>query len=406
MLDHNVKPGPLEHCQICGSTNLEEIINLGQQPLCAALPKTPLASEKIYPLGLNQCRECSLSQLSYVVPGEEVYPPDYPYLAGVSWPIIAAHRKMAVSLVENYGKGFCVDIGCNDGTLLKQFKELGCDVIGFEPTNVAQIARQAGIPVVQDFFRPDLIDNYAGRARIVTMTNVFAHMADLGTVMQGVCSLLSKSGVLIIENHYLLDILEQNQFDSIYHEHIRTYTLRSLMRLFEQYGLEIFHVERVSRYAGNIRVHVTWRGLRTVQSSVGALLEVENVSITPQEIVNFRERVNRARDDFRMFTHVYRNEGIVGCSAPGRASTLLNYFGVSKTDIPWTGEVTGSLKIGKYIPGCMIPIVSNKRIVEEQPTHIVLLAWHYANEIIDRLRKEKVTSRLYVPLPRFRPVGV
>ncbi len=404
-IDHDAKPGALARCQICGSSHLRQIIDLGHQPPCdALLTRKQLNEPEItYPLRLNQCEECTLAQLDYVVPRDKVYPLTYPYRAGISWPVVQAHREMARSLVKRFGSGLCVDIGCNDGVLLAELNAVGCDVFGVEPTNIADHSRERGIPTAQSFFNEQLargIAKQAGQANIIAMTNVFAHMGDLGEVMRGACALLAKDGVLVIENHYLLDVLERNQFDTIYHEHIRTYTLRSMMVLFEQYGMEVFDVERVPRYCGNIRAFVGWRGKRTVCASVGGLLAVEVGSGVGDagRWSAFRSAVYTERSHFMELCH-RRIGQIAGCSAPGRASTLLNFYGVTPDILPWTGEIIGSLKIGKYIPGCHVPIVSNERIAREAPDYLVLLAWHYAGEIIERLRKEGVRSVFVKPLP-------
>lgn len=403
MIDHDAKPGPLLHCQICGSQRLRLIIDLGHQPPCDSLLSIDqlYEPEVTYPLRLNQCEECSLAQLDYVVPAEQVYPETYPYRAGISWPVVAAHEEMAANLVKRFDRGFCVDIGSNDGTLLQQLQRQGCEVMGVEPTGISNYAIAAGVPTVKEFFSEATATYKIDRqAHIITMTNVFAHMGDLGEVMRGIITLLAKDGVLVIENHYLLDILERNQFDSIYHEHVRTYTLKSLVNLFQQYEMEVFDVERVPRYGGNIRVFAARRGVQAIKPAVDQLLKYEEqagvTSVTAWRA--FRGRVNESRDAFMYFI---RKHSTVGCSAPGRASTLLNYYGVTSEMMAWTGELEGSLKIGKFVPGCHIPIVSNRRIINEQPEYLVLLAWHYSEAIKTRLRKEGVQSKLLVPLPRF-----
>lgn len=406
MIDHDAKPGPLTRCQVCGSEHLRQIIDLGHQPPCDALLTAAQLDEPelTYPLRLNQCEECSLAQLDYVVPAEKIYPADYPYRAGISWPVVAAHKAMASNLVERFGIGLCVDIGCNDGTLLAQFSALGCRVRGVEPTDVATFAPFVA-RTVQAFFSEQVAKDIRledGPANIITMTNVFAHMADLGEVMRGVRALMAHDGVLVIENHYLLDILDGNQFDSIYHEHVRTYTLRSLMNLFAQYGMDVFDVERVTRYGGNIRAFVARSGTRRTEASVGQLLELEEWRGVSSGAAweAFRSRIFAERGKFIDALHRHRGD-VAACSAPGRASTLLNFYGVTPDLLPWTGELDGSLKLGKFIPGCHILIVSNRRIVDEQPPYLVLLAWHYATEVATRLRKEGVRSELLIPLPSF-----
>lgn len=409
---HDAPEGRQKTCQVCGG-EFREIIDLGSQPLCDALLSDEQLKENCevhYPLALLQCKSCTLGQLSYVVPQEKVYPLNYPYHAGISWPVVRAHRQMAEDLIARYGRGLVVDVGCNDGILLKQFGDLGCGTIGVEPTDIAKIAKERfGIMVYRATFGAllgEAIASDIGQAHLITFTNVFAHMADLGNVMKGIVTLLAEDGVLVIENHYLLDILETLQFDSIYHEHVRTYTLRSLVCLFKQYGLEVFDVQRVSRYGGNIRVHVTRQGKRAVMQSVTDMLaNEERVGLGAEGVWElFRARVERARLNFRRATFLLDDAPIIGCSAPGRASTLLNFFGVTSREMPWTGELATSLKLNKYLPGSHVKVVPNSRFLEEQPRDIILLAWHYAHEISQRLRAEGVKGKLWVPLPTFREV--
>ena len=228
MIDHDVSPGPLRRCQITGSDNLNLIIDLGHQPPCdSLLTKEQLdCPETTYPLRLMHCPESGLAQLDYVVDGATIYPPEYPYKAGISWPVVAAHKAMADEIVERFGTGFCVDIGSNDGTLLKMLAQKSCQVLGVEPTDVAKLARSENlVNTIQTFFTEsvarEIVAEY-GRAKVITTTNVFAHMGPLGEVMRGISALMADDGVFITESHYLLDVLKKNQFDTIYHEHIRT----------------------------------------------------------------------------------------------------------------------------------------------------------------------------------------
>lgn len=408
---HDMAPGQMNLCQITNSRNLNLIIDLGHQPPCdALLTKEQLsAPEKTYPLRLMHCPDSGLAQLDYVVDGREIYPPEYPYKAGISWPVVAAHKQMAAELVTKFGTGFHVDIGSNDGTLLKETMALGCKVLGVEPTDIARLAaHENGVETIQAFFteyRAKYIAKVYGNADIITMTNVFAHMAELGEVMRGIDALLADDGVFITESHYLLDILEKNQFDTIYHEHIRTYSLKSLMTLFPMYGMQVFHVERHERYGGNLRAYVCRSGQYPVSLKLVELMEWEDAVWLhePAAWKSFRYRVYRERDRFMEFVYAARLKGetFAGCSAPGRASTLLNFYGLTPDVIPYLGELNGSLKIGKFTPGSHIPIVSNQRIIDEQPDNLVLLAWHYADAIVERLRKEGVKSRLLIPLPEF-----
>jgi hypothetical protein len=260
---------------------------------------------------------------------------------------------------------------------------------------------------MQEFFDEDTAYKITctHHADIVTMTNVFAHMADLGKVMRGLDILLAKRGVFVTESHYLLDILDKNQFDTVYHEHIRTYSLKSLVTLFPMYGMEVFHVERHERYGGNIRAYVCRKGEHQVSPEVTALLRHEELVglHEPETWVEWRKRIQHEKERFLEYIYSAKQcgESIAGCSAPGRCSTLLNYYGLGPDTVEYIGELQDSLKLGKYLPGTHIPIVSNKRFIEDQPDNLILLAWHYADPIMRRLRSEGVNSRLLIPLPQF-----
>ena len=240
MIQHDAAPGKLERCQITGSSNLNLVIDLGHQPPCDSLLTAEMLHkpEKTYPLRLMHCPDSGLAQLDYIVDGAEIYYPDYPYRSGISWPLERYQRAFADRIVARFAiapGALCVDIGSNDGTLLTGFKRHGCRALGVEPTNIARIAREEnGIETIQQFFTESLardIRRDYGPAQVITMTNVFAHMASLGEVMRGLLQLLDRDGVFVTESHYLLDVLEKNQFDTIYHEHIRTYSLKSLVLL-------------------------------------------------------------------------------------------------------------------------------------------------------------------------------
>lgn len=413
-VDHDVAPGRLKRCQITGSPNLFEIIDLGHQPLCdSLLTKDTLDQpEATYPLRLWHCPESGLAQLDYVVDGSRVYYPEYPYRSGISKPLEVYQRAFAdriVKILDLPRKSLCADIGSNDGTLLTGFKRNGMRVIGVEPTNIAKIAQKENkIETVQAFFTESLARDIVrdhGRAKVITMTNVFAHMAPLGEVMRGLGRLLDQDGVFITESQYLLDVLEKNQFDGIYHEHIRTYSLKSLVTLFPYYDMEVFDVSRADRYGGNIRAYIGRKGVHPVKPSVGELLALEDkVGLhTPGPWLRFRRRVYERRDRFMEFAYKTRRQGLslVGNSCPGRGSTLLNFYGINKSLMPYICELPTSLKLDKFLPGRHIPIVKNQRLLEDKPDYVVLLAWHYADFMVKRLREEGVKSKLVIPLPKF-----
>lgn len=416
-VEHDVPPGRLDHCQITGSKNLFEAIDLGHQPPCDALLSEEAIKqpEVYYPLRLMICPESGLGQLDYIVAGETIYPRDYPYRAGISKPLQDYLRAFSGDIIARFKvppKSLCVDIGCNDGTLLTGFKSRGMRTVGVEPTNMAVYAMLKNkIDTIQGFFTEDIaarIVEVYGRAKIATMTNVFAHMASLGEVMRGLDKLLDKDGIFITESQYLLDILRRNQFDQVYHEHIRLYSVKSLVKLFSYYGMEVFDVQMLPSREGSIRAYVARKGKRPVSSEVGRLLKLEEKEglFKPAAWAKFRQRVYENRGRFIQLAHKAKDKGLrfVGDSCPGRGTVLVNYYGIDKTLMPYISQLPGSEKIGKYLPGTHIPIVDNKIILKEKPDYIVILAWHYGEYIIKNWRKKGIKSKFVLPLPEFKVV--
>lgn len=411
---HDIAPGPIRYCQVCGSNRLELVIDLGHQPLCDSLPSPAQLNEPetTYPLRQVWCPECTLSQIDYAVPGDVVYHADYPYRSGITRELVEYQDTLAQDAILDLDmeKGeLVVDIGSNDGTLLSGFKRRGMRVVGVEPTNIARLANESGIDTVQAFFNEDcarrIVETY-GPAKLVTATNVLAHMATLGSFIRGLDILLDRDGVFVLENHYLVPILRGGQFDTIYHEHLRSYSLRSLLTLFDFYDFTVMNAREVSRYGGNIRAYVGKGRNRPVKAAVGELLRMERDFGLGETACYkaFRERAERAKLSLLRVALQCKDEGksFVGNSCPGRASTLLNYCGIDTTLMPYIAEQPTSLKLGLYLPGTHIPVVNNQRLIDEQPDYVVLLAWHYAEPIAQQLRARGLRSRFVVPLPELR----
>ena len=316
---------------------------------------------------------------------------------------------MSDSLISKYdlnSNDLVMDLGSNDGTLLSSFQKSGIKTIGVEPTNIAKIANQNGIETIQEFFNRDvakIIKNKFGQVSLVLATNMFAHMSTIGEVISGIESILKPDGVFVFENHYLMDVIQGGQFDTIYHEHLRTYSLKSLIKLFSYYNFTITDVERGSRYGGNIRVHVTKGKNRTVSENVNSLLDEEKKFglYEMETYTKFRDRVKKAKIDFMTFLLKTKSEGktVVGNSCPGRSVTLLNYYGVDTELISYIAEQSTSLKLGMFLPGKLIPIINNEILLKEQPDYVILLAWHYAEPIMNQLKERGLKSKFVIPLP-------
>ena len=411
---HDAKPGKLSKCQITNADDLFEVINLGHQPPCDALlnSETINQPEVCYPLRLNISPTSGLAQLDYVVDGELIYPKNYPYRSGISVPLVAYQQSFSDSILKDYffpKDSIVVDIGSNDGTLLTGFKRNGMRVLGVEPTNMGRIAIDENkIDTIQEFFTEDvarnIIDEF-GRAKIITMTNVFAHMAPLGEVMCGLELLLDDDGIFITESQYLLDVLDKNQFDGIYHEHIRTYSLKSLVNLFPMYGLEVFDVRRADRYGGNIRAYIAKKDLYEIKDSVKELLNIElrKKIFHPDTWKKFRQRVSDNRQKFMELAYESKKYGktFVADSCPGRGAVLINYYGLDQSILSYVAQLPNSEKVGQFVPGTDIPIVDNSIILEDNPDYVVILAWHYADYIINNWRKKGLKSKFILPLPNF-----
>src|SRR3989344_4994551 len=252
-LDHMIESmrqkheGPVRACQICRGSKLEMALSLGHQPIVQDyLTKEELLEEEAtFPLHLVRCTKCGLLQLDFVVDPKKVFPPDYPYRTGLTNMLIRNFQELAATMeiMKLYKKGdLVVDVGSNDGTLLKQFKAHGARVVGVEPTNAAKVANQSGIPTVQDFIGKKAVQKVTskfGMAQVVTATNAFAHINDTHSLVDNIKSLMGKDSVFVSESQYLMDIIEKLEFDTIYHEHLRFYALKPLVRLLGDAGLSV-----------------------------------------------------------------------------------------------------------------------------------------------------------------------
>lgn len=414
MPEHDLPNGHIDRCQICGSDDLRLHLDLGFHPPCDSLlwPRQLDQPERSYPLRFLTCGNCSLAQIDYVVPTEELFFPDYPYRSGITQTLVEKLSQTAVSTREKFKldeRDLVIDIGSNDGTVLAGFKRFGLRVLGVEATNIARIANENGIETIQAFFDASIAERILkdyGAASVITATNVFAHVASLGSIIRGVSQVLRDGGVFVTESHYIVPLLETVQYDSIYHEHLRYYSMKSIIHLFSYYGFTVVDVERIGNYGGSIRVFAVKGSGQAVGQRVEELLALEEklgiYSMEPYD--RFAAATRKARRDLLalVLEIVERGERVVGIGCPGRASTLLNYTGLDPGLMPYIAEQATSLKLGLYAPGRHIPVVDERRMLEEQPEYAVMLSWHYAEPIIRNLRKAGLHSKIILPLPEVR----
>jgi C-methyltransferase C-terminal domain/Methyltransferase domain/Putative zinc binding domain len=399
----------VDRCQVCDSPGLEPILFLGYLPPVNTMPLigTPLSEQPAYPAELLFCKKCTLAQLGLIVDPAILFPPSYPYTSGTTKILrenFAELSREVDSLYPLKPKELIIDIGSNDGTLLSNFQKNDVRVFGIEPTNAAKLAIERGIPSTISFFTKTIAEKVVaneGHAKIVTATNVFAHIEDIHDIVAGILTLLSDDGIFISESHYFRALLETLQYDTIYHEHLRYYTLTSLRNLLELHGLEVIHAKRIPTHGGSIRVYAARKDRHPVQAGVEKILAEEEREITPETFARFKRAVvNSKLELLALLKDIKRDGGrIYGIGAPSRASTLINYVGLDNGVLDSVLEIKGSYKIGKYVPGTVIPVLEEALLFSDQPEYALLLSWHIANELIPKLRERGFRGRYIIPLP-------
>ena len=411
---HNFEPGKIDKCQICNSINLIEVMKLGDQPLANSLIKK-LSDENLvqkFPVNIVRCKDCGLLQIDYIVDQNKVYHPDYPYLPGITPTVDNEQKELSDYLYKTLNlkkNDLVVDIGSNDGSLLKYFKDRGLKTIGVEPTNTAQIANKNGIYTIQSFFNKKITEKIIsknGKAKLLTSTNVFAHMSTLGDVMDGITNLIDDDGYYSFENHYIMEILDKLQYDTFYHEHLRTYSLLSLVKLFEMYNLYLFDAQIVSRYGGSIRCIVSKKEKKKTDRLVKLLKKEKNTLIDNCELTykNFKNKVEKSKNDLMNLITKLKSDGktIVAKSCPARAVVLLSYCGLNNKYLDYVAEQPTSLKLNYYIPGTNLKIIEDSILTKNEPDYILLLAWHLSEPIINKWKKRGIKSKFIVPLPEVK----
>ena len=404
----------VNRCQLCGSPRLKSILFLGYLPPVNTMEPigTRPKVELFYPAELLHCGECELVQLGLIVDPAILFPPHYAYTSGTTRILrdnFAELHAESSSLFPFPKEGLIVDIGSNDGTLLANWKGSGHRVCGIEPTNAHKLALEKGIPTINAFFGPESAAEairWHGRASRVTATNVFAHIEDVDSVVGSILDLLDEGGIFISESHYLLSLVQTLQYDTIYHEHLRYYSVTSLRHLLERRGLQIIHVKRIPTHGGSIRVYAARKAERQAEPSVEAALAQEKRLLTPLAFAEFRQRISRSKLSLAALLSTIRagNERVYGIGAPSRASTLVNHVALDETAVECVLEIKGSYKIGKYMPGTRIPVVDEEKLFSDPPEYALLFSWHIAEELIPKFREKGYRGKFIVPLPQPRVV--
>ena len=403
--------GPVQSCQSCAREDLRSAFFLGYLPPVNTMRAlgTRADREEWYPAELLYCPNCHLVQLGFIVKPEILFSPEYSYRSGTTRALgenFVALFHEACDRFDLNPPDLVVDIGSNDGTLLTPFRERGLRVVGIEPTNAGRLAVERGIPTVISFLSrqcaAEVVGQY-GAARLVTATNVFAHIHGMDEAVTAIASLLDAEGVFISESHYLGSIVHGLQYDTVYHEHLRYYSMTSLRNLLSRYGFRVFHVTRIPTHGGSIRVYASRSETYAEDPSVKDLLTEEQTNGLAGDswIPAFAERVTNSKLRLHKLLAESRDTGarIVGVGAPSRASTLLNFVGLDRGTVECVYEVKGSAKIGKYMPGTNIPVMEETELYVKQPEYALLLSWHISEELCCNLKARGYRGDFIIPLP-------
>ena len=403
---------------MCDCENLEKVMALTPTPLGNNfLEQAELAMpEPAYPLDLYFCRECHHIQLGHVVDPRILYQRDYTYVSATSLRFVEHLTKYAVDMVQRFAMKagtLVVDIGSNDGTCLRAFRDAGMRVLGIDPaTEIARRATESGVETIGDFFSYELAIRLAeqhGPAAFVTSHNACAHIDHLDDVIRGVRHWLADDGVFVLEVGYLLDVYENTWFDTIYHEHLDYHSVAPFRKLFARCGMEPISVQRVSPQGGSIRlVAQRANGPRRDDGSVAALIELEKRRglDRTETFIEFGRHIDEVGTRLRLLVKGIKADGksVGGYGAATKATTLLAHFGLGKEELDFIAD-DNPLKQGLFSPAAHIPVVSPEEIYRRHPDYLLILAWNFAEPIMAMHRKyANEGGKFILPMPSPRIV--
>ena len=404
----NQKSKTIDRCQISGTKDLKSILSLGYLPPVNKLKKinSTLREDIFFPAELVFSPSSKLVQLNTLVNKEILFPKEYPYTSSTTKILRENFKELykdCRKIINITSKDLIIDIGSNDGNLLSNFKN-SHRVLGITPEKIGKIAIRKGIPTLIRYFNKssaNLVLQKYGKAKIITATNVFAHIENVHELMKNILKILDNKGIFISESHYLVSLIQTNQYDTIYHEHLRYYSLKSLKYLFEKYGMEIIHAKKINTHGGSIRVYAARKNKFKIIKNVLKILNFEKKFLNWKTFNSFKKNVVDSK--LKLYEILKKikskNKKIYGIGAPSRASTLINYVGLDENIIDCVLEVDGSYKIGNYIPGKKIPILSEKKLYSDPPDFVILFSWHIASELKLNLKKRGFKGKFIIPLP-------
>lgn len=368
----------LKKCRICKSRKLKKVFSLGKQPPANNFLKTRNEKEKLYPLDLYECQHCTLLQLGYVVPKEKLYD-NYTYIPSASKTYLKHFQNLADKLIKNIPleeNSFVVDIGGSDGSFLQAFKDRRMEVLNVEPAQNIEV--KESIPVIRKYFNKEVakevVKEYS-KARLITATNSFAHIDNLHEYLEALDILLHKDGVFFAQFPDARNLLKENQFDTIYHEHLSYFSYESLHHLFANSPFELFNITSDNIHGGSMQIWVRRRP-KLLENFISGSINI---------VAELKALVDDA--------HI-EGKKVVGFGAAAKGTVLLN---AADIHLDYIVDAT-SYKQGKFVPGVRTPIYPEEHLLEDPPDIVVILAWNFKTEIMEKLKDRGYT--FIVPIPK------
>ena len=404
----------ITRCQISKKKDLKKILSLGYLPPVNdyQLINSRKQEEVFFPAELMMSKSSNLVQLGTVVNKEIIFPKSYPYTSSTTKILRDNFKELyseTIKIINLKKDDLIIDIGSNDGNLLSNFKK-NHKVLGITPETIGKLAIKKGIQTLIRYFDSKtaaIVLKKFGKAKVITATNVFAHIDNIDAVMKNLIKILDKDGVFISESHYLVSLIQTVQYDTIYHEHMRYYSLTSLAYLFKKYNLRIFHAKKIPTHGGSIRVYVTKNKKFKINKNVKKILNFEKKFLNSKNLEKFKkEVVNSKINLYSVLKSIKaKNKKIYGVGAPSRAATLVNYVGLNEDILDCILEIKGSYKIGKYMPGTNIPILDENYLKNNKPDYLLILSWHIYKSLVKNLRKKGFKGKFIIPLPKPRIIN-
>jgi hypothetical protein len=411
---HATQPPVRARCRFCGSGRTHPFVDLGMSPLCESFLAADALDrmEPFYPLDVFVCERCCLVQLREYVSPEQIFR-EYAYFSSYSDSWLAHAAAYADAMIGRFGLdagSFVVELASNDGYLLRNFVTRGVPCLGVEPAaNVAKAAERVGVPTLVEFFGRRCARELAAcgpRADLIAANNVLAQVPDLNDFVGGIALLLAPQGVLTLEFPHLLELIEENQFDTIYHEHFSYFSLLACERILAAHGLAVFDVEELPTHGGSLRVFARHAGAEPAVASAAleALRKREHEARLdgPDGYAGYAARVAETKRNLLAFLIDAKRAGkrVAGYGAPGKGNTLLNYCGIRTDFLDFTVD-RNPYKHGRFLPGTHIPVFPVEKLREARPDFILILPWNLKSEIAAQLEYARAWgAQLVVPIPR------